>query len=120
MAIISYESANKGSYTISCVYFINRSSHSVKHYRVFVENGDLLLGKERFSSLESLEEHFDNHPILGEDNGKNVASYTQRTKLGEDNGKNVASYTQRTKLGEDNGKNVGIPTKSTLVVKHDT
>ncbi len=42
----------------------------MKHYKVTIENGDLVLGQDRFSDLESLEEHFDNHPILGDENGK--------------------------------------------------
>lgn len=51
-----------------------RSSHVVKHYKITVENGDLVLGQDRFSNLESLEEHFDSHPILGDENGKLLRS----------------------------------------------
>ncbi|XP_064389293.1 dual adapter for phosphotyrosine and 3-phosphotyrosine and 3-phosphoinositide-like isoform X2 [Halichondria panicea] len=49
-----------------------RSSHVVKHYKITVENGDLVLGQDRFSNLESLEEHFDSHPILGDENDAKV------------------------------------------------
>ncbi len=55
------------NYTTMQLY---RSTHVVKHYKVTIENGDLVLGQDRFSDLESLEEHFDNHPILGDENGK--------------------------------------------------
>ncbi len=62
-----HESACTYTTIISYIY---RSSHSVKHFIVSVDNGDLVLGKEHFSDLDSLEEHFDNNPMLGDNNGR--------------------------------------------------
>ena len=41
----------------------------MKHFRVEVESGDLVLGEHRFSDLESFQEHFAKLPSLGDGTG---------------------------------------------------
>ena len=47
----------------------NRSTHAVKHFKVGVEGDSLLLGQERFDGLDSFLEHFDKHPMIGDETG---------------------------------------------------
>ena len=60
------------NYTSNILYqtkLPGRSTHAVKHFKVGVEGGSLLLGQERFDGLDSFLEHFDKHPMIGDETG---------------------------------------------------
>ena len=48
----------------------------MKHFRVNVRNGHIVFGQEKFPNVESFIEHFDNHPLIGDDTGKFNTVYT--------------------------------------------
>jgi len=46
-----------------------RSSHSVKHFKIQLVSGDLVLGNDRFTSLEMFLKHFETTIVLEEKEG---------------------------------------------------
>lgn len=46
-----------------------KCAHSVKHFKVSVENDKIQFGQEEFFDLKSFLNHFDNCPLIGDDTG---------------------------------------------------